>query len=246
MIAPPVQDTSRAVWRAVLEAGAQFIPVTAALTRILQTTHPSKFDQEIAQWRFTVSASANDLEARLQHIEQTYRPRLTLSSEAVALALWLAKRSDDGRDHSVDFEEIMAGFPNMARSPLQEAAAELKLFGLAAIDAVVGNPVPGVAPTFGLFALFDPVARGTSPQVDAVAFAREALDLGVGNVAEIAQRLEWAPRRVNPALALLLPLLSSRSREIHPDYVCPWFRLDPDERVRLRRLVADANSLACP
>ncbi|MDZ4374941.1 MAG: hypothetical protein U1C74_26475 [Phenylobacterium sp.] len=241
MIAPPVENVDRAVWRAVLEAGAQFFPVTAALTRLYQTTHPSRFEQELVQWRMTISASANDHEARLQRLEETYHPHLALSDEAKALALWLAGHSTTGREDSVDFDEIRAAFPETDKRTLQDAAAELKLSGLATIDAALGVPVLSVSPTFDLFALMDPIVTRTSPQSDAVEIARQALELDAGRIPEIAQRLDWTPRRVNPALALLLPLVSIRSDEISPAYVTRWFAVGADERVKFRRLVAEAD-----
>ncbi len=241
MIVPPVQDVDRAIWRAVLEAGAQFFPVTAALTRIYQTTHPRQFEQELERWRLTVSASINDQDARLQRLEDTYHPRLALSEESKALALWLASRSITGRQESVEFDVVVAAFPQSSQRTLQDAAAELKHFGLATIAAVIGNPVYSVAPTYDLFALMDPVATNTSPQNDAVEIARQALELDGGRVPEIARRLGWSPRRMNPALALLLPLMTIKSDEISSDYVTRWFAVGADERVKFRRLIADAD-----
>lgn len=241
MIAPPVENVDRAVWRAALEAGAQFFPVTAALTRLYQTTHPSRFEQELVQWRMTISTSVNDHAARLQRLEETYHPHLALSDGAKALALWLAGHSTSGRDVGVDFDEIRAAFPETDKRTLQDAAAELKLFGLATIAAALGVPVLSVSPTFDLFALMDPVVIGTSPQSDAVEIARQALELDAGRIPEIAQRLDWTPRRMNPALALLLPLVSIRSDEVSRDYLTRWFAVGADERVKFRRLVAEAD-----
>ena len=246
MISTPVQDVDRAVWRAVLESGAQFFPVTAALARIYQTTHPSKFEHELVQWRSTISASANDHEARLQQLEATYRPHLALGVDARALALWLAAQSTTGRENSVDFETLEAAFPALNKRALQDAAAELKLFGLATLDAALGVPVLSVSPTYDLFALIDPVVTGTSPQDDAVQIARQALELDGGRIPEIAQRLGWAPRRINPALALLLPLVSIRSNEISPDYITRWFAVGADDRVKFRRLIEGAERAKPP
>lgn len=241
MIQPPVQDLNRAIWRAALEGAAGFHPVTAALARLYQVTHPSKFEQDVAQWWMTVSTSVNDHEIRLQALETTYQPRLALGEDAQALALWLAGHSTRGDEHSVEFDVIQAAFPALGARALQDAAAELRMFGLATLQAVIGNPVRSVAPTFSLFALMDPIVTQTSPQDDAVEIARQALELDGGRIPEIAARLGWSPRRVNPALALLLPLVTTVSNEVSQDYITRWFTVGADERVKFRSLVANAD-----
>lgn len=241
MIVAPVESVDRAVFRAVLEAGAQFTPVTAALTRLYQTTHPSKFQRELAEWQITVSSSANDHEARLQRLEETYHPRLTLSEDAQALAIWLAGQSITGDEANIAFATLRQAFPTRPKHDLQDAVAELKLAGLATVMAVFGDPIYEVAPTFDLFALLDPVVTKTSPQDDAVELARQALALGAGRVPEIAQRLEWSPRRINPALALLLPMVSMVSQTRDALYLTPWFNVGAEERVTFRRLIEGAE-----
>jgi hypothetical protein len=241
MIQPPVQDLNRAVWRAAVEGAAQFTPVTAAIARLFQLTHPAQFERDLAEWRMTVSTSVNDHEARLQALEATYRPHMALSADAQSLALWLAGQSVRGDDHNVDFTVIQAAFPTLDARALQDAAAELRMVGLATIEAVIGDPVWSVAPTFSLFALMDPVVTLTSPQDDAVEIARQALDLDGGRIPEIAGRLGWSPRRINPALALLLPLVTTVSNEISREYITRWFAVGADERVKFRRLVANAD-----
>ena len=237
MIATPKADVGRAVWRAVFEAGAQFTPVTAALARLYQTTHPSRFEQAVGVWRDEITSTVNDQQLRLAALETTYQPRMMLGAAAQDLALWLAREAPTANGDGFGFEAVQAAFPEVGKRDLEDAVAELRQAGLVEVISAIGRAIVDVTPTNTLFLLMDPVALGTSPQADAVSFAREALALDGGRVREIAGRLGWTPRRVNPALALLLPLVSIRSDESNPDYVTVWFTLGADERVAFRRLI---------
>jgi hypothetical protein len=237
MIETPKPDIGRSVWRAVFEAGAQFIPVTAALARLYQTTHPSKFEQDVQAWSSAITDTVNTHEERLQALETTDQPQMTLSSAAQALAVWLARESPSALGNRFGYVDVKAAFPDVERRNLEDAVAELKQARLVEVLSAIGQPILKIMPTTDLYLLMDPVAVGTSPQADAVQLAREALALDGGRVREIAERLGWSPRRVNPALALLLPLVSIRSNEISPDYLTNWFTLGADERVGFRRLI---------
>jgi len=242
MITPPVQNVDRALWRAALEAAAGFHPVTAALARLYQVTYPSKFEQDLTQWRKEVSATANDHEARLTALE-TERPPLTLSEDALALASWLALQSPTGMDDPIDYAAMTAAFPEASARDLQDAAAELEMYGLASVSKAMGHPLLRVTPSYALYALFDPVVHGTSPQSDAVEIAKTALELDSGHAPELEAHLGWPRRRFNPAFALLLTLVADgRVRKvIQPDYPSLGFLMAAEERVRFRALVKAAT-----
>jgi hypothetical protein len=241
MITPPVENVDRALWRAALEATAGFTPVTAALARIYQVTHPTQFAQDLAGWRQDISSAANDHEARLLALEAK-RPKLTLSADAAALARWLSAQSQTGLDDPVDYDVLAAAFPEATPRDLQDAAAELQMYGLAEVAKAMGYPLRLVTPTYALFALFDPLTQGTSPQSDAVAVARAALDLDSGDARELEAHLGWPRRRFNPAFALLLTRVDDRSirKVVQPDYPSLGFGIAAEERVRFRALIAEA------
>ncbi len=243
MLAAPIQNPKRSVLRAVLEAAAQFTPVTAALTRIYQTTHPSRFERDLSEWRGDMTTASNDHGERIATLEAAYRPELLLSDDAQAMAGWLVKTSPQGLEDPVEFEAVQAAFPDTTSRDLQDAAAELKMVGLARVSGALGHPVRIIVPTYDLFALFDPVVMDTSPQDDAVALARAALELDSGHVPDLQTKTGWPRRRLNPALALLLTLVDpGRVRKVlQPDYVTLGFILSADERVRFRRLVTEAG-----
>lgn len=241
MLKPPVQNVDRALWRAVLEAAAGFVPVSAALARIYQVTFPPKFEQDLAVWRGEVASAVNDHEARLTALE-VHRPKLNLSPDAAALAAWLAQTSPTGLEDLVMYDAIKSAFPEASDRDLQDAAAELQMYGLLEVSSALGHPVRFVTPNTALFALFDPLVLGTSPQTDAVALAQAALDLDSGDARELEASLGWPRRRFNPAFALLLGLVADgRIRKvIQPDYPSLGFLLAPEERVRFKALIAGA------
>lgn len=241
MIKPPVENVERSLWRAVLEATAGFTPITGAVARIYQVTHPTRFSQDLAQWRSEVSSAANDHEARLNALE-SLRPKLLLSEDATALATWLVQQSASGLEDFVEYEAIAAAFPDASPRELQDAAAELEMAGLATVSKTLGHPLHLLTPSYKVFALFDPVVFGSSPQSDAVELARAALDLDSGDARELEAHMGWPRRRFNPAFALLLTLVyEGRIRKvIQPDYPSLGFLMGAEERVRFKTLVREA------
>ncbi|MDQ1153059.1 hypothetical protein [Brevundimonas sp. SORGH_AS_0993] len=237
MIEPPKENVDRALWRAVAEAATQFTPVTAALARLYQTTHPSQFQKDVERWHEVVSDTANDHEARLQTLEAAHQPKLKLSPDATALALWLAETSAYGLEDPIGFDAVSAAFPEAAKRDLEDAAAELASFGLVKTSAAFGHPVRLVRPLSNLFALFDPLVKGVSPQDDAAILAAKALELDSGNVPGLMEALGWDARRLNPALMLLMSVIPGPiSQEISRDLATRFFAMTPDTRVALKRL----------
>ena len=244
MIIPPKENIDRALLRAFLEAGTQFFPVAAALSRLYQTTHPTQFQQDLEKWRSDVSDAANRLEMRLDALEEAHHPKLSLSDDADALARYLVGQSENGLESFVESGVLTDALPGWNSRRLQDAAAELKLAGLATTSATFGDPVRLVTPTSMLFVLFDPVVMGTAPLRDAVDLARLILEQDPSQVssAEFAQRLGWAPRRFNPALSLLLTLVPDGQvrKVVQPTWVTAGFIVSAETRVKLRRLVSSA------
>lgn len=237
MIQPPKEDIGRALWRAVAEAATQFNPVSAALARLYQTTHPSQFQRDVARWHERVSGAVNDHETRLQALEARHQPQFLMSSEATALAVWLAETSEFGLEDPVSFDALQAAFPGISTRDLEDAIAELSAFNLVTTSAALGHPVRSVRPLCPLFALFDPVLMGRSPQDDAATLAAKALELDTGSVPTLMDALGWDVRRLNPALMLLMSMIPGPvSREISRDLATRFFAMTPETRAALKRL----------
>jgi len=231
MIETPKENIDRSLWRAVAEAATQFTPVTAALARLYQTTHPSQFQRDVERWHEAVTDASNDHEARLEALEAVHQPKFRMSEDATALALWLVQTSEYGLEDPVGFDEVVQAFPETSQRDLQDAAAEPGAFCL------VGHPVRTVRPLSPLFALFDPLVTGHSPQTDASTFAAKALEKDSGSVRALMDDLGWDVRRLNPALMLVQSVLRGVvSREGSQDLATKFFAMTPDNRVALKRL----------
>lgn len=59
MIEPPSKNKSKDGWRAVIEAFAQLLPITAFLSRIYEETFPSTSVSERIEWEKQVSETLN-------------------------------------------------------------------------------------------------------------------------------------------------------------------------------------------
>lgn len=242
MITAPIENTDRAILRAVLEATAQFMPVTAALTRLYQTTHPSKFQQDVASWQVAVSDTVNQQDVRLAALEAAHHPQLLLSDEAVAVARWLSETSEFGLEDGIGFGVLVGAFEGMDKTDLEDAVAELAAVGLVSSSGALGHAIFQLRPTVLLYALFDPLVLQTSPQSDAAVLAAKALALNSGSVRELLTALEWSVRRLNPALLLLVTQLPGAvSREVSRDLATRFFSMTPDNRFALKRLAARAG-----
>src|SRR5215210_2425666 len=89
-IKAPEPDKKREGIRAVFEAVAQIDPVTAGLTRLYQTTHPSKAEQDRQCWQEAISERTNEHSGRLDQHENLIVPKATLTGVAVQLLAALA------------------------------------------------------------------------------------------------------------------------------------------------------------
>ncbi|MCC4293512.1 hypothetical protein [Brevundimonas aurantiaca] len=237
MIETPKENVDRSLWRAVAEAATQFNPVTAALARIYQTTHPSQFQRDVELWHEEVTEASNDHEGRLEALEARHQPKFQMSADATDLALWLVKTSRYGLEDPVGFDSLLEAFPDKDKRDLEDAAAELNAFELVAISAAFGHPVRIVRPLYTLFALFDPLVTGHSPQTDAATLAAKALEKDSGSVRDLVADLGWDVRRVNPALMLVRSVLPGAvSQEIAQDLATKFFAMTPNNRVALKRL----------
>jgi hypothetical protein len=227
----------------LLEAAAQFTPVTAAVARILETTNPHEFEVALAEWRESVSRSTNEVEERVAALELKFRPKLRLSDFAMQLAIVLDQTSVNGLEDPIGVERMTSALPTLPMRDLEEAVAELEYYGLAKKFGALGAPLRLVAPSYTLFALVDPLVSGTSPQTDAVEVAKIALGQGRVSAHELEKQLGWPKRRLNPALALLLPFIADRRvrKVIQPDYVTLGFVVSAEERFLLRRLTTGTN-----
>ncbi|MCP4074420.1 MAG: hypothetical protein GY742_22265, partial [Hyphomicrobiales bacterium] len=158
---------------------------------------------------------------------------MRISKTALELALWLTDASEDGLPSSVEFSDLQAAFKAIDKKGLQEACYELECLELVTLSAALGHPVLGASPTYNLFWTFDLIVVHTNPIVDAVKIAQMIVDdESLASIPKLHIKLEWSKRRLNPAVAQLMPLIADgRTRKVvQNDYPTLGFSIAPEDR----------------
>ena len=178
--------------------------------------------------------------------------RLEIGSLSKEIGLWMAKHSYSGLNHLDHNSDLAASFPETSPRDLTRALAELEREGLVSLESVHGNAVPAPNPTLSLYVVFDPVAYGTDPHVDACDLIRRILDAakleGQTSHAVNAQRLMeetgWGQRRLNPALGLVISQIDNQhvSREISGEFVARSFRVTASDELALELFLKRVGS----
>lgn len=153
------------------------------------------------------------------------------SKGAERIAKLLVDGSNQGRegDPHLAVDEIKEE-ANLTIEEIEIAVDELESHGCAEPLRILGAPPLGytrVKALVGAFLIFDPIFMGWNPAEDAVKLAAELVnsDHGALSSAEACEQLEWSPRRLNPAVAVLInsgAVLESRA--IDPQYISPSLR----------------------
>jgi len=136
---------------------------------------------------------------------------ITLSDAAARIAGLLSARSKLGLAHDpwVKVDDLVREL-EIDDDTFEAAIADLTQHGFVAIDDDVCHRLAfhAIAPLPPLFWWADPAIHGWNPIADAKAVAAARLALGERSafvpVETINNRLEWSPRRINPAVAYLV------------------------------------------
>ena len=236
----PVRDERGAAFRRVVEMAAQATPVTAALAHLYGYTHPSEFERALEQFHRDIAATVNGHEERITRLEAALAPRALVSSLALDVAFHILQTNNTGRLDSLVFDELCAAFATTDVKVLEEAVAELAHLGYADTTAAFGVAIRAVRPTTAMFLAFDLAATGRDTRADAIKIGQLWLTEELThNVFELIKRLEWDPRRLNPALAALRHVFPDGrwSRENHPTLKTTSVLVTPEERFKLRSIV---------
>lgn len=150
------------------------------------------------------------------------------SKGAERIAKLMVEGSERGRrgDPQLTLDDLMEK-SGLTIEEIEVAVDELESRGCVRPHLVAGAPPLGynsVEADKGVFLKFDPVFMGWNPIKDAASVAAEILnsDHGYLNSAEICQVLDWSPRRLNPAVSVLIRRSAViDDRTIHPLYVSP-------------------------
>ena len=133
-----------------------------------------------------------------------------LSIAANNIAEIIVRRSEFGRveGSGLAVEELLA-VTGLADGDFEVAVDELESRSLVKPQRVLGCPPFGyseIKPTKRAFVKLDRFFMGWDPRADALRLATELLNEGSGQLSawEAVDKLDWSPRRINPALSYLL------------------------------------------
>jgi hypothetical protein len=169
---------------------------------------------------------------------------LSLSPLAAMIAEAFARGSKNGRtnDPKIDVGDMLKE-TGASTDDLSDAISELADLGWLKPRRVMGSPPFGyrtVTPTEYLFLNVDRAVMGWDPEQDAIRVAAEIVnDQNRGLQShDIAARLGWTPRRLNPALAYLIGRdLVMASQNIDATFVSSYVA----KNERTRRFVRDST-----
>jgi hypothetical protein len=153
-----------------------------------------------------------------------------MNAEAVARHLTVTSSTGREGDPPASAESVRKATKNLPDEDICEAVHELERDGLVHRTSTIGMGAIGfytLAPGANFFEVFDPIFDLGNPAADARTLATVLVDGDdqAGDVALLAQNFGWTPRRMNPALAILIKLdLVMKSDERHPIWITTWVR----------------------
>lgn len=164
------------------------------------------------------------------------RMRSGLSDEAETIAKLLVETSVYGREMDpLVSPDMLRSAAGTSDADISEAVHELEQHGLIYRHVTLGMGDIGftaITPMAPIFTVFDPIFGMGDPKSDSQTLATELTQNLQGTaIDELATRLGWLPRRMNPALSILLEgdlLIASSAMD--RDWVARWVRPKPGLR----------------
>lgn len=241
----PAAGGRRELIRVALEAAFELAPGGSALTKLYQVTFPPKSAQDSEAWQRAISERTNEHSARLDRHELLLAPRTeTFSGTIAQLIEVMAKSCPDGLAETfIDMDDLAKFLPDTENARIVDAIQELIALGMIEDRKSIGAESVRVTQRF--YEEFDYQvmtewgSKGT--RADAGFIARIILEKNNGHVPELIELTAWPLRRFNPALSHLMnahPDWSWRDH-FHSDYPSYGLNIGPQERVGLRRFIAD-------
>lgn len=224
--------------RAIVEAVASFEPVTAALTRIYQTTHPPKSETDRQLWQEAVSERTNENTDCIERHEDLLNPKKTITGVAAALAQTLIQKCPDGLGLiHYEIDDLCDMLPDHNREEIENAAHELGVFCILSMRHHLNGWSASIAPF--AYEQLDKQVLGWNTAEDAAHIAQLMLEHKTGHAPELEELAGWERRRFNPAFRVVIGLFpEGRVRQvIQADYPSLGVLIAPEDRVRLKRFV---------
>ena len=159
------------------------------------------------------------------------------SENAIAIARLLVERSETGRqnDPMLSADGVREA-TRLNDDDITEALHELDRDGLVIRHQSLGMGMIGfhtLAPEEALFKVFDPILGMGDPVADARVLADRLTGDGDdgGDIAVIAEAFGWSPRRMNPAVGILIAKgLVTASQALDSTWTTKWVRRQPGLR----------------
>ncbi|GGE02549.1 hypothetical protein GCM10011390_21790 [Aureimonas endophytica] len=238
----PAAYSKRDAFRAIVEAIAGANPITGALARIYQTTHPSKAARQQAAWFDAVTARVNEHARQLDRQDDMLAPTVMLDGLPEQLVTFMIRDCPNGlADRRYEIEDLQGELLDTDPRAIEGAAYDLQALGLVRVETPIGDW--RVVLVQAAYAALDPLVIGWSPTADAIDLARLMLANDTGDAAELHAGTNWPMRRFNPAFQLLVPLFpEGRQRDFwHPEYELVGVAVAEEDRANLRRLLSEAE-----
>ena len=235
---------TRDIVRTVAEGVVEVVPGGGIVTGLLRAKLPSQSERNRDDWERAISDRSNEHGDRLDRHEDILAPATeTISGLPARLLARLAQECPDGlsmQDYDVDALSTL--FPDDDKQSLRDAVFDLKALGLLKSWDFIGGW--RIALSEDAYAQIDPQVMGWDTDADSIEIARLMLAEDTGHAPELHERTGWTKRRFNPAFRLLLPMFpDGRVRKVlQPDYPSLGVVMADEDRAKLRRLVAKAES----
>jgi hypothetical protein len=137
MIKAPEHNIRNEAARTLVEAMAQFSPLTAAAARIFQFTRQTQYEKEKEAWTSEITKLINDHEDTLKIFYDYLFPKISISQDALALAKILIDTSEQGLEDFIELDVVKNLFPEISEEELDASIAELQHYGFVDSDPEV-------------------------------------------------------------------------------------------------------------
>ena len=243
-ITPPTQHQVRDMGRSLAEGIVELVPGGGILTGLLRSKLPSHSERNRDDWERVISDRSNDHGDRLDRHEDMLAPVTeTISGLPARMLARLAQECPDGLSmQDYDLDALCALFPDDDKQSLKDTVFDLKALGLLKSWDFIGGW--RIALSEDAYAQIDPQVMGWDTEADSIEIARLMLEEDTGHAPELHEKTGWTKRRFNPAFRILLPMFpDGRVRKVlQPDYPSLGVVMADEDRAKLRRLVARAQS----
>ncbi len=162
--------------------------------------------------------------------------QLGLSDDAIVLLKLLSDKSERAlsNDPILKAQEVL-GALQLSEEALSLAADELSEKGFVTLQKTLDMGKAGfryIGTTEHFFSITDKYLRGWNPEEDSVTLAKTLIDIAqTGHAASVQSAdefLKWGPRRINPALFLLIDKdMVTPSKSVNPLYISMHVILKP-------------------